>query len=67
MEEASKAGRVAGMLRNLLALALATVAVWRARAAHRRALERLDAHILKDFGLSEGRLKRVLRKWFWQP
>jgi uncharacterized protein YjiS (DUF1127 family) len=51
--------------RLLVTLAL-TFAAWETRARGRRALARLDDHLLRDIGLNDGRATREASKSFWQ-
>jgi uncharacterized protein YjiS (DUF1127 family) len=51
---------------RLLAMARASVAIWRRRMSTRAALRRLDAHFLPDVGLIEEERRRECAKWFWQ-
>jgi uncharacterized protein YjiS (DUF1127 family) len=51
---------------GLAARLLATIFEWSARARERRALFRLDDHLLKDIGLSRADVAREADKHFWQ-
>ena len=51
--------------RLLVTLAL-TFAAWESRMRGRRALARLDDHLLRDIGLNDGRATREAAKPFWQ-
>jgi uncharacterized protein YjiS (DUF1127 family) len=44
-----------------------TLRLWRARSRQRMALARLDAHTLRDIGVTRYDVWREERKWFWQP
>lgn len=53
---------------RLTATMLADVlVVWLERARERRALCRLDDHLLKDIGLSRADIEREGGKPFWRP
>ena len=43
----------------------AAVQVWTRRARSRRALHRLDAHLLRDIGLSDHEARREADRPFW--
>ncbi len=47
-------------------LALDTLLMWQERAFQRRALEQLDARMLKDIGLSSADVQNEVRKPFWR-
>jgi uncharacterized protein YjiS (DUF1127 family) len=51
--------------RLLVGLALA-FAAWETRLRGRRALSRLDDHLLRDIGLHDGQATREASKPFWQ-
>jgi uncharacterized protein YjiS (DUF1127 family) len=40
---------------------------WMARRRQRRALAELDAHLLRDVGLTAEQARREAAKWFWMP
>jgi uncharacterized protein YjiS (DUF1127 family) len=46
--------------------AVETLEEWSARSAQRRALFRLDDHVLHDVGLSRADVEREAEKSFWQ-
>ena len=50
---------------RLLVEAALVLARWDERRRTRRALARLDAHILRDIGLTDTRAKAECRKPFW--
>ncbi|MDJ1160155.1 DUF1127 domain-containing protein [Chelatococcus sp. SYSU_G07232] len=54
-----------GLARALLSL-LDTLDTWATRVAQRRALERLDGHMLHDLGLSRADVEREAGKPFWR-
>lgn len=45
---------------------LLRIAAWRARSRQRAHLAVMDAHMLRDIGLSRAEARREARKWFWQ-
>ena len=45
---------------------LTVLRLWLRRAATRRQLARLDAHLLGDIGLSPIERDAECRKWFWR-
>lgn len=53
-------------LSRLLVTAALTFAAWETRLRGRRALARLDEHLLRDIGLNDGRATRETAKSFWQ-
>ncbi len=53
------------MSRFLVGLAV-TLSTWELRLRGRRALARLDDHLLRDIGLSDGHAAREVAKPFWQ-
>ncbi len=53
-------------LSRLLVKAALTFAAWETRKRGRKALSRLDDHLLRDIGLSDGRAEREAAKAFWQ-
>ena len=55
-----------GISGGLRARVIATVRVWRDRAAQRRALGRLDEHLLMDIGVDRVTAKREASKPFWR-
>lgn len=48
------------------AVVLQTLSEWRRRARARRALGRLDRHMLRDIGLTEVEANRECTRRFWQ-
>jgi uncharacterized protein YjiS (DUF1127 family) len=52
--------------RRALLRAVETLEEWSARSAQRRALLRLDDHMLRDVGLSRADVEREAEKSFWQ-
>lgn len=53
-------------LSRLLVTAALTFAAWETRHRGRKALARLDDHLLRDIGLTDGRAAREATKTFWQ-
>ncbi|NBE08639.1 DUF1127 domain-containing protein [Paragemmobacter ruber] len=53
-------------LSRLLVSVALTLADWEARRRGRRALARLDEHLLRDIGLGEDHAAREAAKAFWQ-
>lgn len=53
-------------LSRLLVTVALTLAAWDSRHRGRRALARLDDHLLRDIGLNEGRAASEATKPFWQ-
>lgn len=53
-------------LSRLLVSVALTLADWETRRRGRRALARLDDHLLRDIGLGEGRAAHEAAKAFWQ-
>lgn len=43
----------------------ASIKTWSRVNAERRALRRLDPHLLRDVGLSEAQADAEARRWFW--
>lgn len=41
--------------------------LWAERQRVRRALARMDAHLLKDIGLTPGEAENEIQKPFWRP
>lgn len=60
-----RAGAETRLRRAAFAHALHTVLRWFARSRQRRDLAELDAHLLKDIGLTPGEAAREARKPFW--
>lgn len=52
---------------SLIRLALGVGLLWWHRHRTRRHLAEMDAHMLKDIGVSRVDARREARKWFWQP
>lgn len=48
------------------AVARQTLVEWRRRIAARRALSKLDPHLLRDIGLSDVDARRESTRHFWQ-
>jgi len=64
------AGRASGALakvRRFFFKTLEMLIIWRERAEQRQALGELNAHMLKDIGISASDAYREARKPFWQP
>jgi len=51
---------------SLLARAAATLRLWRKRIREKRALERLDARELADFGATPSDVYAEVRRPFWR-
>jgi uncharacterized protein YjiS (DUF1127 family) len=52
---------------SLFRFALGVGLLWWHRHRTRRHLSELDAHMLKDIGVSRVDARQEARKWFWQP
>ena len=54
---------------NVLSTLWETLRIWNARSRKRRALSRLaiDAHLLKDIGLTQGEALQEAAKPVWRP
>ena len=53
-------------LSRLVVAAALTFAAWETRHRGRKALARLDDHLLRDIGLNDGRATRETANSFWQ-
>lgn len=60
-----RAGAEAHLRRAVFAALLRTVSRWLARGRQRRDLAALDAHLLKDIGVTHGEAVRESAKPFW--
>jgi uncharacterized protein YjiS (DUF1127 family) len=56
-----------GRLMRLGGAAVRTVWFWVERSRQRRALDRLDDHLLRDIGLTRGEVRRECTNPFWKP
>jgi uncharacterized protein YjiS (DUF1127 family) len=67
MDETRAAGRRIGRPRTQawVPRLLVLLAGWRERARQRRALARLDDHLLRDIGISRGEAQREASRWPW--
>jgi uncharacterized protein YjiS (DUF1127 family) len=59
------AGAEAHLRRAVFAVLLRTVSRWLARSRQRRDLAELDAHLLRDIGVTRGEASREAAKPFW--
>lgn len=55
-----------GSRRNKVATLLARLVFWHRRAGQRRALRKLDDHLLKDIGMSRAQAELEAYKPFWR-
>ncbi len=63
----ASAGQYRGYsLKRAVVAALPVLWVWHERTRQRRALARLDDHLLRDIGLSRAAVVRESRKPFWR-
>lgn len=64
---ADQASGALAKVRRFLLKTLEILIIWQERADQRRALGELNAHMLKDIGISASDAYREARKPFWQP
>jgi len=62
-----KPHRAFGKVRRVVVKCLQTVMIWQERAEQRHALAELNAHMLKDIGVSHADAYKEIRKPFWLP